>query len=311
MKCKIQKKRQDHESLVVVEQRTNILRKLPRQLIFAIVAQVKFENRKNLRETCREMKDVVDYEQMQEFKKFLKQRPTCELLSFAHFATEDFHPPLLHRLIHLPAQISQDRINEFQPRASLLENFYIQARRHFDGGDLKLLFLQTMFDELKCLTDGMFTINTKGIEIKISFVISSLYFAILWSKMSFSNLIFGQHFPGVLVGIARMIDIKKSFPVNITAPIYRNEIMDFGTILMMVGSKVNANIKWDVKLRGDSQTIQAIAEFVKNGKLDWEKVEEVQGSIIVTNNCREINNRELNIEQSKKNNEKCIFCLQL
>lgn len=296
MKCKIQKKRQDPESIVVVEQRTNLLRKLPRELIFAIVAQVKFENRKNLRGTCREMKDVVDFEQMQEFRKFLKQRPTCELLSFVHFATEDFHPPVLHTLIHLPTQISQERLNEFQPRASLLENFYMQARRHFDGGDLKLLFVLTMLDELKCLTDGMFKIYTKGTEFKISFGIPSLYFAILWSKMSFSDLIFGQHFPSVLVGIARMIDIKKSFPVNITAPIRTNEIMDFGTILMMVGSKVNAILKWDVKLRGDSQTIQAIAEFVENGKLDWAKVEEIHGSVVVTNNCREINKRELNIE---------------
>lgn len=267
---------------------------LPREMIFNIVEKMDFQVRKKFRETSTQMKSIVDYEQKWEYKKSQLFTTRDPRMSIYHFA-DDFTPPILHDLIKLSSGLERTQnARGMEMRDAMLTQFFQQAQGHYDDPDLKILFTLTMLDLMKNITNGIFFINRpthQDSDIIISFVIEKIFLAILWASKSISHFAFDEDFPNILVMLTRILHIKEKLPFEPTIT-YRNfEYLDFGKKLVLVGSKVDywrpkpatpIMMKWDLRLQGNLNTVQAFKDYMNTGIFDWIRADAVHSKLSIS-----------------------------
>lgn len=292
MKSKIQKNNKSCKTTRVtgIKKVKYYLSKLPCEMVSAIVERMNFEDRKNLRGTSTLMKDIIDYKQKWEFKKYQQLVEPDQQIPVYHFTNNEFSPPVLHELIQ-HSQSNVGHLDNFERRDELLTSFYQQAQGHFDEIDVKTMFTLTMLDLLKSLTVGIFTLTRPTFsdsDIIVSFTIEKFFIAILWADSSISHFTFKEHFPSILVMLVRMLFMKKNLPFGPPISYQNFEYLDFDSKLILVGSKVDCwrqkpraplTLKCDLRLQGSPKTLQAFVHFMNTGLFDWEQVEEIQFSM--------------------------------
>ena len=294
MKCKIQKNKKNMKtSRAIIQKTSNYLCKLPREMIFEIVSKMKYEDRKNFRGTSRTMKEIVDYEQNWEFKRFQLSKKPDQHIPIYHFANRNFTPPILHELIKSSTQENSIGLRNLEKRETLLTDFLEQAQNRFQGTELRILYTLTLLDLMKSLTDSKYTVSPpmSRDNIIISFNIQKIFIGILWASKSLSHFAFDNDFASIPVILSRILSLKEKIPLYSPVDFQRNEYLDLGDKMVIIGSRLDGN--WRQKLRsplttqchlhlqGSSSGLQAIRDFMENGTFDWGKVDEFQATLIL------------------------------
>lgn len=215
------------------------------------------------------------------------------LLAIGEYVKRDFAPPYISDLIRMTEKVernSKEVLCDFNvpfildEREKLLKYFYQQAYDAFSSErERKIVFTLTLLQMLKNLGDFSFTHthpkNNRN-ELRLSFIIPHLFFAIPYYKFIYDWFTFDGDSIAIQLLFVKFMEIKiagermESSWAKFVRP------MPLENVSILFGSRnpfhkkalALPSVKCIVNMRGSCDMIEAIKEFIKSGEMQWEKV---------------------------------------
>lgn len=251
------------------------------QIPVSIANVGEYREKSELLTKLREMKEKITHEKIL-------------LLSIGEYVKRgSFFPPCIAELIAMSERIARNSKEgclcdfnipfRLEEREKLLKFFYQQAyeRAVTSERERKVIFTLTLLRMLKNLADSIFTCThprNRPSELRLSFILPSLFFAIPYYKYIFDWFNFDDDSIAMQLLFVKFMEIKIATETASWTQFVRP--MTFENAIVLFGNKnpfrkralASPMVKCTFNMTANCEMIESIKEFMRSGDFEWGKV---------------------------------------